>query len=122
MPVIVTPVALEAVTVRVDEPPVTIVVGLATILTLGGGTAVTVTVMLAVVVPPAPGSRSSVGGGFGGSHLLGSAAGRSNRIRAFVSSANRHLRGVGSGNLKTDDAPDWMDGGSAVIVTVSQLA
>lgn len=43
-----------AVTVRVDVPPGAIAVGLADIVTVGGGFAVTVTVAVAVVDPPAP--------------------------------------------------------------------
>jgi hypothetical protein len=52
VPAIVTCVALVAVTVNVDEPPVTIEVGLAAMLTVGAGA--TVTVVPAVAFPPAP--------------------------------------------------------------------
>jgi hypothetical protein len=45
---------LLAVTVRVDVPPGAIAVGLADIVTVGGGFAVTVTVAVAVTDPPAP--------------------------------------------------------------------
>ena len=52
IPIIVTTVALAAVTVKVDELPETIDVGLAVMMTVGAG--VTVTVALAEVLPPAP--------------------------------------------------------------------
>jgi hypothetical protein len=52
--VIVTPVALDAVTVNVDELPVTIDVGFAVIVTVGDGFGVTVTVAASLVVPPGP--------------------------------------------------------------------
>jgi hypothetical protein len=58
VPEIVTPVAFVAATVNVDEPPEVIEIGLAVMLTVGraagvpGG--VTVTVAVAVIVPPAP--------------------------------------------------------------------
>jgi hypothetical protein len=45
---------LVAETVKVDELPEAIEVGLALMLTLGGGFAPTVTVEVAEVVPPAP--------------------------------------------------------------------
>ena len=51
---ITTCVAFVAATVRVDEPPCVIVVGAATIVTVGAPGAVTVTVTFAVVVPPGP--------------------------------------------------------------------
>jgi hypothetical protein len=57
VPVTVTPVALVAATVNVDELPAAIEVGLAVMLTVGaaGGPAgVTVTVAVAVILPPAP--------------------------------------------------------------------
>jgi hypothetical protein len=56
LPVIVTPVALVAVTVSVDDPPAVIEVGLAAILTVGAGLvdAPTVTVVDAEIFPPAP--------------------------------------------------------------------
>jgi predicted S18 family serine protease len=54
LPVIVTWVAFTAVTVSVDEPPDAIEAGLAVIVTPGGGFAVTVTVVAAEVLPPAP--------------------------------------------------------------------
>jgi hypothetical protein len=47
-------VALAAVTVRVAELPEEIDVGLAVMPTVGGGFAVTVTVVFAEVFPPAP--------------------------------------------------------------------
>jgi hypothetical protein len=47
-------VALTALTVRVAEPPELIEVGLAVMLTVGGGFEVTVTVTLAEVFPPSP--------------------------------------------------------------------
>jgi hypothetical protein len=47
-------VAFFAVTVKVDEPPEVIEVGLAVMLTVGGGFEVTVTVTLAEVFPPSP--------------------------------------------------------------------
>jgi hypothetical protein len=53
VPLIVTPVALVAVTVKVDELPLVIEVGLAVMLTVAEG-AVTVTVAVAEVFPPAP--------------------------------------------------------------------
>lgn len=46
--------AFIAVTVKVDEPPEVIEVGLAVMLTVGGGFEVTVTVTLAEVFPPSP--------------------------------------------------------------------
>jgi hypothetical protein len=54
--VIVTPVALVAVTVRVDELPAAMEVGFALMVTVGAEAVpvVTVTVAVAVVVPPAP--------------------------------------------------------------------
>jgi hypothetical protein len=57
VPVTVTPVALAAATVKVDEFPETIEVGLAVMLTVGaagGPGGVTVTVAVAEVFPPAP--------------------------------------------------------------------
>lgn len=54
VPVIVTDVAFVAVTVRVDELPEVIEAGLAVIVTVGGGFAVTVTVAVAVTVPAGP--------------------------------------------------------------------
>jgi hypothetical protein len=59
VPVTVTPVALAAATVKVDEFPETIEVGLAVMLTVGaaggpGGVTVTVAVAVAEVFPPAP--------------------------------------------------------------------
>ena len=56
LPVIVTDVALVAVTVSVEELPEEIEVGLATILTVGAGLvdALTVTVAAEVTAPPAP--------------------------------------------------------------------
>jgi hypothetical protein len=50
--VTVTPVALVAATVKVDELPATIEVGLAVMPTVGG--VATVTVAVAVILPPAP--------------------------------------------------------------------
>jgi hypothetical protein len=49
-------VALLAATVKVDEPPEVIEVGLAAMVTVGAGlvTALTVTVAVEVTVPPAP--------------------------------------------------------------------
>jgi hypothetical protein len=47
-------VALVAVTVKVEELPEVIEVGLATMLIVGAGLAVTVTVATADVVPPIP--------------------------------------------------------------------
>jgi hypothetical protein len=47
-------VAFVAVTVKVDELPAVIEVGLAVIATVGAGPAVTVTVAVADVFPPAP--------------------------------------------------------------------
>ena len=54
VPVTVTWVALLAVTVRVEEFPTVIEVGLATMVTVGAALAVTVTVAVAVVDPPPP--------------------------------------------------------------------
>jgi hypothetical protein len=54
LPLIVTCVALTAVTVSVDEPPGEMAVGFAEIVTVGAGFAVTVTVVVAVAGPPAP--------------------------------------------------------------------
>ena len=54
LPVIVRPAALIASTVRTEEPPARIDVGLAVNITDGAGFGVTVTVVCAVVVPPAP--------------------------------------------------------------------
>ncbi len=54
VPVMTTVVALVATTVNVDEVPAVIVVGLALIVTVGAVDAFTVTVVLAVAVPPAP--------------------------------------------------------------------
>jgi hypothetical protein len=56
VPVTVTPVALVAATVKVDEFPATIEVGLAVMPTVGAGgvTGATVTVAVAVIFPPAP--------------------------------------------------------------------
>ena len=53
-PVMVTEVALVALTVRVEEPPAVIVDGLAVMLTIGAAGGVTVTVAVADLVPPAP--------------------------------------------------------------------
>jgi hypothetical protein len=53
-PVTVTLVARVAVMVRMDEPPARMPVGLAEIITFGGGFAVTVTVAIALTDPPAP--------------------------------------------------------------------
>ncbi len=47
-------VALVELHVKVEEAPVTMVAGLAEMLTVGSGCGVTVTVVLAVVVPPGP--------------------------------------------------------------------
>jgi hypothetical protein len=52
--VIVTPVAFVAVTLNVEELPVTMEDGFAVINTVGVGLAVTVTVAVAVVIPPGP--------------------------------------------------------------------
>jgi hypothetical protein len=52
--VIVTCVAFTAVTVKVDELPAVIELGLAVMVTVGAGFGVTVTVVLAETVPPAP--------------------------------------------------------------------
>jgi hypothetical protein len=56
VPVTVTPVALVAPTVKVDELPAVIEVGLAVMATVGAGgvTGVTVTVVPAEILPPAP--------------------------------------------------------------------
>jgi hypothetical protein len=54
LPVSVTVVALVAVTVKMDELPAVIDVGLAVIVTVGAGLGVTVTVAVAEVFPPAP--------------------------------------------------------------------
>jgi hypothetical protein len=57
VPVTVTPVALAAATVKVEELPDVIEVGLATMLTVGADgpdAGVTVTVAVAVALPPAP--------------------------------------------------------------------
>jgi hypothetical protein len=54
VPITVTPVAFVAVTVRVDELPETIVVGLAVMATVAAEIGFTVTVAVAVVVPPVP--------------------------------------------------------------------
>jgi hypothetical protein len=54
VPVTVTWVALVAVTVKIDELPVVIDVGLAAILTVGAGELPTVTVAAAVLFPPVP--------------------------------------------------------------------
>jgi hypothetical protein len=54
VPVTVTPVALVATTVKVEELPVVIEVGFATMLTVGAAGWVTVTVTLAEVLPPGP--------------------------------------------------------------------
>jgi hypothetical protein len=56
VPVIVTPVAFVAVTVRTEEPPAVIEDGFAVIVTVGDGVvaAATVTVTVAVAVPPVP--------------------------------------------------------------------
>jgi hypothetical protein len=57
VPVTVTPVALVAATVKVDELPETIEAGPAAMVTVGAGggpAGVTVTVAVAVVFPPAP--------------------------------------------------------------------
>jgi hypothetical protein len=54
LPEIVTWFAFTAVTVRVDEPPDMIELGLAVICTVGGGFGVTVTVTVADTFPPAP--------------------------------------------------------------------
>jgi hypothetical protein len=53
-PVTVTCVAFAAVTVRVDELPETIAVGLAVMFTAGAGSAVTATVAFAETFPPVP--------------------------------------------------------------------
>lgn len=53
-PLIATEVAFVAVTVSVDELPVTTVAGFAEIVTVGPGFAETVTVTVAVAVPPGP--------------------------------------------------------------------
>jgi hypothetical protein len=54
VPVMVTSVAFVATTVKMDAFPEMIVEGFAKMLTVGGGFGVTVTVVLAVVVPPGP--------------------------------------------------------------------
>jgi hypothetical protein len=54
LPVTVTCVELEAVTVRVEELPSVIESGFAVIVTVGGGLSVTVTVALAVTLPEGP--------------------------------------------------------------------
>ena len=54
VPDTVTEVAFAAFTVKVEEFPEIIVVGLAVIATVGAGFPVTVTVAVAVVVPPGP--------------------------------------------------------------------
>jgi hypothetical protein len=54
LPLIVTAVELVAVTVNVDDLPEIIDAGLALMLTVGAAGWVTVTVALAVVLPPAP--------------------------------------------------------------------
>ena len=56
VPLIVTVVALVAITVKVEEPPDAMDVGLAVMLTVGAGgvAGVTVTVVLAEALPPAP--------------------------------------------------------------------
>ncbi len=56
MPVTVTEVAFVAATVKVEEFPAVIVLGLAVMLTVGAGApgGVTVTTVVAVVLPPAP--------------------------------------------------------------------
>jgi hypothetical protein len=54
VPVTVTPVALVAVTVNVDELPEAIEVGLAVMATVGATAGVTVTVVPADALPPAP--------------------------------------------------------------------
>ena len=53
-PVIVTNVALAKVTVRVAEAPATIIEALGERATVGAGLGVTVTVVTAVIFPPAP--------------------------------------------------------------------
>ena len=52
MPVMVTPLSFLAVTVRVEEFPVTMVVGFAVMVTVAGGVADTVTVAVAVTFVP----------------------------------------------------------------------
>ena len=47
-------VALVELHVKVEDEPVTMVAGVAEMLTVGAGGGVTVTVVLAVAVPPAP--------------------------------------------------------------------
>ncbi len=56
VPVTVTEVAFVAATVRVEELPAVMVLGLALMLTVGDGApgGVTVTTVVAVVLPPAP--------------------------------------------------------------------
>jgi hypothetical protein len=54
VPVTVTWVAFAAVTVKVDEPPAVIEAGLALMVTVGAGAAVTVTVVFAEAFPPVP--------------------------------------------------------------------
>jgi hypothetical protein len=54
VPVTVTLVAFTAVTVKVDESPDVIEVGLAVTVTVGAGFGVTVTVVAAEAFPPAP--------------------------------------------------------------------
>jgi hypothetical protein len=54
LPVTVAEVAFVDVTVKVDEFPGAIDVGFATIVTVGAGLDVTVTVAVAEMVPPAP--------------------------------------------------------------------
>jgi hypothetical protein len=54
LPVSVTFVAFEAVTLRVEDPPALIELGVAVTVTFGAGAAVTVTVAVDVALPPAP--------------------------------------------------------------------
>jgi hypothetical protein len=54
LPATVTEVAFVAVTVKVDEEPAVIDIGLATIFTVGAVAAATFIVKVAVVVPPGP--------------------------------------------------------------------
>ena len=69
LPLIVTPVALVAVTVKVEDLPETIEVGLALSVTVAAGL-VTVTVAVAVALPPAAGGCRRVAGGRRWAHYL----------------------------------------------------
>ena len=111
-----TPVAFTAVTVRVDESPAVMDVGLAVMLTVGAGFAVTVTVAAAEEVPPGPVAVAVYVVVFDGFTVcVPPAAGRLNELPSEPASVTPEaLLAV---TVRVDEPPACTDAGIAETVT-----